>query len=227
MTGGGPTLTSCSTAGAPGGAIRGKARLNFACVANRLAQPFGCCVSSSEPFWNPALIESPITTVVAKLGAVPAGGGLLPLSPLKTPQPMGAARRLAKAAIVRRCCGPIIIEFSLPRGFPTLVLGCGFLTTKLWRRSGGTGLGSQGVWSGDEIAAVRALILQYLRHDSSCALLRSRHLLGVGVLPCVVAGASPQHDFRPLRSHHDLAKRTVARVVCGLIGHAVKRPQLP
>jgi hypothetical protein len=71
ITGGGPTLTNCSTAGAPGGAIRGKVRLKLACLATKLAQPLGCCESSSEPFWNPALRESPITTVFEKLGALP------------------------------------------------------------------------------------------------------------------------------------------------------------
>jgi hypothetical protein len=48
--------------------MRGRASEKFACFATRLAQPFGCCESSKEPFWNPALSESPMTTVVAKPG---------------------------------------------------------------------------------------------------------------------------------------------------------------
>lgn len=45
-TGGGPTLTSCRMAGAPGGAISGIPL----CCATRLTHPCGCCESSSDRF---------------------------------------------------------------------------------------------------------------------------------------------------------------------------------
>ncbi len=43
--------TSRRTFGAPGGAISGRVMLKLACVATRGAQPWICCVSSSEPLW--------------------------------------------------------------------------------------------------------------------------------------------------------------------------------
>ncbi len=69
ITGGGPKLTSCSTAGAPGGAINGCEIANPACVATSGAQPCTCAVSRSDPLWNPAVSESPRNTVVVKFPA--------------------------------------------------------------------------------------------------------------------------------------------------------------
>jgi len=97
-------------------AMRGRASVKFACFATKLAHPFGCCESSKEPFWYPALSESPMTTSSRSQAwelVVPP----VPVTLLYSPQPASPA----DAAATHRTA-PTAVSVSsgsrVPKFFP-------------------------------------------------------------------------------------------------------------